>query len=685
MAKFDRFARLRRVLNQSIDRRDFPQFKWAKDGQSFTYRFEKKRYLRRLDEDKPLLLTGKHDDQEPRARKTPERGRQYSVVFNADQSLKAYTQDRNVFISKKSGSTVIQVTHDGSADKRTKFGTASWVYGEELGVREAMFWSPDGKMLAFYGFDESNVSDFYLTLDETKLYDRMDIEAYPKAGTPNPIVDLYVYHLDAKTTTKIDVGFDSGAGPELGHYVYNVQWTPDGKELLFNRTNRKHCTMELVAANPETGKCRVVIRESHPQTWTDNSPRMWWIEDSEGAKTSFVWLAHRGNYRNLSLVPLDGSGEKAITRHAFDVVDVPRIDMKKGLVYYTARDGDNPYRIQLHRVKLDGSGDSRLTSTEFSHTVQINEACDAIIDTFENLTTPPKTVQLDADGKVVKVILEADRTRFDQRKLEPAERLIFKAADGKTDLYGYIMKPTGFDPKKKYPLVVTLYSGPESGTYSERFTIPHPLCELGFLVAWFDGRGTSGRGKDFVDEIYGKLGTVEIDDQAAGVRYLQTQGYVDEKRVGVYGTSYGGYATLMCMLRHPDLFKVGIACSSVTAWENYDSVYTERYMNTPQDNPDGYKAGSTMKYVKNLKGKLLLYYGTMDNNVHPANTHQLVAALNKEGKLYDMLVEPDKGHIGLDDKRTFAYFCEHLLGNTNVDHLSRAFNRRASQRRRLKA
>ncbi len=283
MARYDRYERFRRTLAKSVVRNDFPNLKWADDGKTFTYVVEKKRYEFDVAEgvSKPLP---KQRDRETPFRKFPERGRQFDTVFSPDKTLKAYTKDRNVFISKLSGAGLIQVTADGNAEKRTKYGIASWVYGEELNVREAMWWSPDGKRLAYYGFDESKVPDFYLTLDETKIHNRLDVEPYPKAGDPNPVVDLYVYELATKKTVKLDVRFDSKAGPELGHYIYNVQWSPDGTELLFNRTNRKQCTMEFVAANPVTGKCRVIVRESHPETWTENSPGLWWIEDKNGNK-----------------------------------------------------------------------------------------------------------------------------------------------------------------------------------------------------------------------------------------------------------------------------------------------------------------------------------------------------------------------------------------------------------------
>jgi len=229
------------------------------------------------------------------------------------------------------------------------------------------------------------------------------------------------------------------------------------------------------------------------------------------------------------------------------------------------------------------------------------------------------------------------------------------------------MKPSDFDPGKKYPLLVTVYAGPESGTDRERFGVPQAMtelgflvAELGFLVAAFDGRGTDGRGKSFKDSVYKKLGVVEIDDQAAGVKALRTRPYVDGNRVGIFGTSYGGYASAMAILRYPDVFQAAAASSSVTDWRNYDSIYTERYMDTPQRNPKGYDEGSAMMYAQNLKGRLLLYYGTADDNVHPANTYQLVKALQSAGKSFDLQVGPDRGHTGVNGARMLEFFVDAL-------------------------
>jgi dipeptidyl-peptidase-4 len=644
MPRYDRYEKLRREIAGSVKRGSLA-VQWADDAKSFTYRKDEKRY--RYDVASRKATEIEAEPARPpggRGRRNPERGRQYETVLSADEKKKAVHRDRNVFISDADGKNEIAVTTDGSAEKRTKYGVASWVYGEELGVREAMWWSPDGGKLAFYKFDESEVKDYHLAMDQLKLQTTLDAEAYPKAGTPNPKVELHVYDLASKATTKLDVNFDSSAGPDLGHYVYQVRWSPDGKELFFNRTDRKQRTMEWVAADPATGKGRVVVRESHPNSWADNSPAITFLEDGK----RFLWVSERTGFRNVYLYDLSGKLLNAVTQHPFEVDRVVHVDEKRGLVTYTARSAPNPYLMQLHRVRLNGKDDQRLTDPAFSHTVSVAPDGRHFVDVAETLDVPPTTRLLDEKGKAIETLAESDLTKFTELGLKKTMRLIFKAADQDTDLHGELQFPSDFDTSQNYPVIVQVYGGPESGGGQERFQTPHPITEMGFLVASFEGRGTNGRGKAFKDAVYGKLGIVEIDDQAAGVRYLRQKPYVNGSSVGITGTSYGGYASVMALLRYPEFFHAAVASSSVTDWRNYDTIYTERYMGLPQEgeNKEGYEAGSAMKFAKDLQGRLMLYYGSSDNNVHPSNTLQLAKALNEAGKSYEMMVGPTRATRG---------------------------------------
>ena len=268
---------------------------------------------------------------------------------------------------------------------------------------------------------------------------------------------------------------------------------------------------------------------------------------------------------------------------------------------------------------------------------------------------------MDADGHFVAELAQSDLTKFLQLHLRPAELLQFKAADGQTPLYGLLQFPSNFNPNKKYPLLVSVYAGPATTGARETFVQPGALAEYGFLIASFDSRSANGRGKRFLDAIYEKLGTLEIDDQAAGVKSLWSRRYVDKKRVGIFGTSYGGTASALCLLRYPDVFRAACSSSPVTDFRNYDTIYTERYMWLPQENKAGYDAGSLMTYADKLKGRLMLYYGTADDNVHPSNMMQFIKALQRAGKSFEVQVGPDLGHGSINRDRMMEFFIENLM------------------------
>jgi dipeptidyl-peptidase-4 len=694
MPRYDRYDRVSKQLLDSVKRADVASVAWERDGHSFQYTWDRRRYRFDIDTQQATDVgpapaagpfgggrrpgsrggvQGSLPGQPPAAgqssvsgqappggRPFPARGRQSEAALSPNGAWKAFYRDRNVYLARPDGSAEEAVTTEGSAAARSRFGSASWVYGEELGVREAMWWSPDSARLAFYGFDESKVQDYFLVTNQTGIQDSLDVEAYPKPGTPNPTVDLWVYRPDTRTRVPVETRFGD---PSLGHYVYDVRWSPDGRELLFNRTDRKQKTMEMVAADPDTGRCRVVFREIEPASWTENSPPLRWLEKRPGQPQRFLVLLERNGFRNIYLGDLSGTTPRPVTAHPFEVAQIERVDERAGLLYYTAHDGDNPYKLQLHRIGLDCQGEQRLTDPAFHHTVSLSPDGRYFLDQAETLDAPPVVTLCEAQGKPLKEIMRNDLAKFEQLGLKRTERFVCKAADGVTDLYGTLLKPSDFDRAKKYPVLVNVYAGPESSSFSERFRMPDAASELGFLVFSLSGRGTVGRGQAFSRAVYGKLGIVEIDDQAAGIRTLAQRPYVDAGRVGITGTSYGGYAAIMCLLRYPQLFHVAVASSSVTDWRNYDSIYTERYMGLPdeKENKAGYDAGAAVTYVSNLKGRLMLSYGTADNNVHPANTLQLVRALQRAGRSFDLMVTPDGGHGPLDRARTWEYFMDHLV------------------------
>lgn len=676
MPRYDRYEKLRRDIAGSVTRGDLT-VRWSNDSKSFTYikagsrvRFDLKSGQEEADKgngstDAPANPTGR--------RTNPARGRQFDTAFSSDSKFKAVCRDRNVFISGE-GLPETQITTDGSVPNRLKNGTGSWVYGEELGQREAMWWSPDGKKLAYYHFDESKVPDYYLQMDQVSIQDKLDTEAYPKAGAPNPVVELYVYDLATKQTTKADVRFGD---PLLGEYVYDVRWSNDGKEIWFNRTNRRQNVLEWVGCDPASGRCHVLYREENPAGWVDNHLAVTWLDGNK----QFLMVSEKSGFRNIYLHKADGSLVRQITNHDFEVASILKVDGKH--IWYMARDGDTPYKLQLHRIGLDGKGDKRLTDPALNHRVELSPDGGHFTDVAESLSVPASTSVFDGEGKPVKKLADSDLSKFDKLGLKKAEQFTFTAADGVTKCYGYLEFPSDFDSSKKYPLLVSVYGGPESGMGQERFQTSNAITEFGFLHCWIDGRGTSARGRAFREAGYLKLGQYEIDDQAAGVKELAKRPYVDGSRVGIYGTSYGGYASLMCLLRYPDVFAAASASSPVTDWRNYDSIYTERYMWIPQENEEGYKAGSAMTYAKDMKGRLLLYWGTSDNNVHPSNSLQLIRQFGTAGKSFDIMVGPDQGHSGVNASRMWEFFVDNLILNSAKEPLKLAWNRRAYRRRNL--
>lgn len=646
---------------------------WKDEGQAFEYLKDGKRYrydiaTRRVADITPAKTNA--PAQRPNERRAegsrgrrgqtnaPPRGRQYTSAISPDGRLRAFYRERNLWLSGTNGANEISVTTEGNDKTRVKFGTASWVYGEELSQNTAMWWSTNSRKIAFYRFDESRVPDYFLQLKQTQILSTADVEPYVKAGATNPVVDLFIYDVGTKKTARVDVRdgkpFEDSV---VGHYVYRVSWSKDSRELLFHRTNRRQNILEFCAADASTGKCRVILREEWPPSWVENSPPLRFLKDGR----RFIWTSERTGWRNFYLYDLSGQLLATLTAHPFEVGDIVHVDETAGLLYYLARSGDNPMKQQLHRVTLDGQGDRRLTDPAFNHTINFAPNGQHFIDVAQTHDTPPVTRLFDADGRTLAELAKSDLTKFRRLGLKPVELLRFKAADGETDLYGLLHFPSNFHSGQRYPLLVSVYAGPGTTGARETFTLPNALTEFGFLVATFDSRSASGRGKRFLDAIYRKFGQVEIDDQAAGVKSLWNRRYVNKKRVGIFGTSYGGTASATCLLRYPDVFQAACSSSPVTDYRNYDSIYTERYMWTPQENKAGYDAASLMTYAARMKGRLLLYYGTADDNAHPNNAMQFIQALQRAGKSFEVQVGPDQGHSGVNRDRMMEFFIENLV------------------------
>jgi dipeptidyl-peptidase-4 len=664
MPGYDQFQKMSPEITGSVKLGSI-NARWKDDGTSFEYAKDGKLY--RFDvatKQATLIGDAPPGSQGGRGRggqsgDQPARGRQFDFAESPDKLLKAFYKDRNMWVSAPDGSRAVQLSTDGSEKDRIKYGTASWVYGEELAQRTAMWWSPDSRKIAYYRFDEKPVPDFYLQMNQTQVQDTLDVEAYPKPGKPNPIVDLIVYDVAAKKTTTIDVRdgkpFDNA---NIGHYVYNVSWSPDGREILLDRTNRKQNVLEFAACSPDTGKCRAIVHEEWPTGWIENRPEMRFLKDN----TRFIWESERNGWKNFYLYDLSGKLIAPLTSSTTHEADtIITVDEARDLLFYTARDGDNFMKLQLHRVGLDGRNDKRLTDPGLNHTLSASPDGKYFIDIAQAHDIAPVTRLIDADGAAIAEVAKSDTSKFDQLGLKKVEMFTYTAADGRTPLHGMIHFPSNFDPSKKYPALAGVYGGPASGASSERFTMPNLLTEYGFLVLQLDSRAVPGMGKRTLDQIYLKLGQVEMDDMAEGVKALWSRPYFDKTRVGIHGSSYGGYSAAMEILRHPEVFAAASAGSPPTDWRNYDTIYTERYMWIPEENKAGYDAGSAMTYVNNLKGRLLIYYGTADNNVHSSNSMQLIKALQLAGKSFEVQVGPDQGHSNVNPQRMMEFFIDNLV------------------------
>lgn len=649
---------------------------WGEDGKTLSFTRLGQRYSFDL---LTRELTHVEEEDQPRRpprrgarRPWPGRGRQYASEDSPDGQWQALCNTWNVTIAPIEADGdgeddqayqvdrgPIAVTLDGH--RKFRYGTANWVYGEELDQNTAMWWSPDSRRLVFYEFDEREVEDFLLLGGLTDLRTDLRREGYSKAGEPNPTVGLLSYDLETDRITRIQT--DGGEGDEW--YIYNVRFTPDGSEVLFNRTNRHQNLLHVVAADLETGQSRIVVSETQP-TWQENRPYMRFLDDGQ----RFIWETEKTGYRQFELRHLDGRLLNPLTGGDYPAESVEHIDEEAGVLFYTACGGEHPLNVHLYRVNLDGSDQRRLTWKKASHTVDVSPDGQWFTAQYETISIPPTTALYDTEGNFIATLAESDPVRIAEYGYPAGELFTFKAADGVTDIYGSLFKPRDFDPTKAYPLVIDVYGGPASRAVRNRYSVGNAACDLGFMVARIDNRGTSGRGKEFMGAVYQNLGIVDLQDQADGVRYLRQRRYIDGDRVGIYGHSYGGYMSQLAVLKYPDVFHVAAAGAGLAHWGNYDTIYTERYMRTPQENPEGFEGGSCLPYVDQLEGKLLILHGMVDDNVHPNNAWQLVQALQEAGKPFDIMFYANRGHgLGRHSNRMrWEYLFRHLIENpVNAD------------------
>lgn len=579
------------------------------------------------------------------------RGFRYTEVFSPDLRYRAYTRDFDLYVKDRDGKE-IRLTHDGHDNLRNGF--PDWVYPEELSQYTAFWWSPDSTKIAYMQFDQSPVTRYPLVYDVTPV-PKLELLAYPKAGTNNPIIRFFIVEVATGKTVRVDTGIETNV------YLYRGQWWPDGREFVYRRLNRLQNRIEIFAADPETGKSRLLFSDEDPCYIDENLPLIL-LEDNRHA----VWASERTGFKELYLYDRSGKLVRQLTNARLPVGTVLGVDEDSGWIYFT---GFQNGGLESHgfKVRLDGKGFGRITREPGMHSLSFSPNFRYYVDSYSSFDEPGRTVLFAADGKKIREIGRSVATpELDALKLVKPESFTFKSADGKHDLDGILYKPAHFDPGESYPLILSVYGGPGAKRIYNRYNFVdgnQTLAQLGFIVAAVDHRGVSGRGKAFQNLMYLNLGDIEVADHAAAVKHLAALPYVDGGRVGIFGHSYGGYLTCMALLKEPDVFHVGVAGAPVTCWKNYDTIYTERYMRRPEDNPEGYEKGSAMTYAANLKGRLFIHHGAVDDNVHPGNSVQLLHALLEAGKRVDFMLYPEQQH-GIRypqyaDSRV-EYFIEHL-------------------------
>jgi len=635
------FRRLHFVL-------DGRAIKFSSGGKDYLYDFDK-RELRLLEH--PDV---KHQPGTDGLMRNMPGSQLWNGEYSPDFSQFAYVKDYDLYVADTRTGKEKRVTFGGN--ENLLHGRPDWVYPEEFDQLTAYWWSPDGRKLAYYEYDESAVYQYPIVHD-LKAEASLELENYPTAGETNPTVKLFI--VDVETGNPVEIQTNSNSDT----YIVKPKWLLDGSELTFQRLNRRQNVLELLAANPKTGAVRTILKEEEPAFINLHDD---FILLKDGKR--FLWSSERSGWRHLYLYDLQGKLIKQLTKGEWPVGRIVRVDEKGKWVYFTGYEHDG-LEMHFYRVKLNGSHFQKLTKEPGLHRISMDPAAKYYTDSYSSFSTPSTMNLHRADGQTLHNLRSSDTSKLDSLELIPPELVKVKAADGKTDLYGLLFKPAGFDSGKRYPLLVWVYGGPHVKMVHNRFQTHgylQRLAQLGFMVWSMDNRGTPNRGKAFETATYLKLGQIDLADQAAGVRQIARRPYIDSTRVGIFGGSYGGYMTCMALLKEPEVFHVGVAGSSVTDWRNYDTIYTERYMRTPQENPEGYDLGSAMKYAANLKGKLLLIHGTIDNNVHPGNTMQLVDALIKAGKRFDLMLYPGYRHgiFGEAGKHyrqlMLDYFIEHL-------------------------
>lgn len=573
-----------------------------------------------------------YDRQDGSLRRLSQGGPQQQAQFSPDGSRVAFVRGGNLFVADPTAGSERQLTFDGRFNHIIN-GLPDWVYEEEFSFARAFAWSPDGRKIAYLRFDESRVKQYNMNRFAGGLYPENYTFKYPKAGEQNSVVELYCCDAADGSMVRMDTG------EQTDQYIPRLFWTPTG-QLGFYRLNRLQNHFEVLLCD-SSGASRVVYDERNDR----------YVERVDGRTVTFfpdgdrfVVRSERDGFMHLYLYSVSEGLLGRITSGEWEVTELLGIEGDR--VYYLSTE-TSPLRRDLYTVRLDGRGKRRLTGGDGTYRIAPSRGFRYFISYFSNVRTPNRVTLHRSDGRLVRTLEDnaALRAKLDELQVPVKEFFRFATSEG-VELNGYMVRPNGFDSSRRYPVLMTQYSGPGSQQAADRWTIgwEDVLVQQGYIVACVDGRGTGFRGEEFKKCTYGELGKYETVDQIEAARYLASLPYVDPDRIGIYGWSYGGFMALNCILKGNDVFRAAIAVAPVTSWRFYDTIYTEIYNGLPQDNPSGYDDNSPIHFADRLKGKLLIAHGTGDDNVHIQNTYEMITKLVEYDKPFELYVYPDRNH-----------------------------------------
>jgi dipeptidyl-peptidase-4 len=590
------------------------------------------------------------------------KGKQRLATFSPDGSKVAFVRDNNLFIQElgfsdkdiqkgELNATEYQVTFDGKMNEIIN-GATDWVYEEEFEFSKAFEWSPDGKSLAYYRFDEKNVREYQLTY-YGDLYPEQYKYKYPKAGEDNSLISIHIYNLEKGKTLKADVG------KETDIYIPRILWTQDPGILSLYRMNRHQNHLDLMLIDASTGKARTVYTEDN-RYYIEINDNLSFLKGNMG----FVISSEKDGYRHLYHYDMQGKLVNQLTKGQWEVTDLYGIDEEKGKVYYASAEV-SPVDRDIFVISLDGTGKQKLSTEKGSNGATFNKTFTMFIHRWSDINTPPVFSLCNADGKVIRNLQDNAKLRETKATYQfaNAEFVKIKTRDG-VELNAAVLKPHDFDPSNKYPVLFTIYGGPGSQTVLNSWGTFSSWNQLwsqhGIIVVSVDNRGTGGRGEEFKKCTYLQLGKYETIDQVEAARYFSSLGYVDSTRIGMWGWSFGGYLTLSCLTKGADYFNFGIAVAPVTNWKYYDNIYTERFMRTPRENNEGYEDNSPVNHAAKMKGKLLMIHGMADDNVHPQNAYDMFTAMVAADKTFDSEFYPNSNHGIYTGKNTTIHLYKRM-------------------------